>query len=328
MPSLIRPVRLVLAGVTSALLLHGSTANAASCCGGGGATNLILPKFASARVDVAAEHERFDGFWNGEGDYRSDPAGADLSQWRVNLGLAQRLAQHWQGSLNLPLVWNDNTYPGVSASDKGLGDLSLGVWYEAFEHAMCVYQVESLSDLQPTVYFGSTLTLPTGYSAYSDGVSSSFATTGKGFYRLDANLIVEKSVYPWSLTFQGAYGRYLKRSINQEYDQPVQPYKKQPGDRRSASIAFGYTHFMESLDAINATVSANYLDESAARIDSVRDDLSDWSKKSLGLSLAYTSPDMRWIYKASWNHAMKRSGWGENTPVSDVFALGVSHVIF
>jgi hypothetical protein len=317
-----------LLGPVVAIALHAGAAQGASCCGGGGATSLILPKFATARVDGSVDHERYDGFWNGSGSYRSDPAGASLRQWRLNIGGAYRLADHWQGSLNLPLVRNDNSYPGVSADDSGIGDLTASLWYEAFEHAMCVYRVESLSDLQPTVYVGTSLTLPTGYSPYSDDVDSSFATTGKGFYRLDANLIVEKSVYPWTATLQGAYGRYLKRTINQEYGQPVQPYQRQPGDRTMASLAIGYTHFLDSLGAVTATLTATHLEEASTRIGSVRDGLSRWSKNTLGLSTSYTSPDLRWIYKVTWTHAMKRSGWGRNTSVTDVFSLGLSHVIF
>jgi hypothetical protein len=73
---------------------------AASCCGGGAASSLIVPKFAKAMVDTAVDVELYDGFWNGDGDHVPDPPGSELKQYRVNLGYGHRLgsrASNWHG---------------------------------------------------------------------------------------------------------------------------------------------------------------------------------------------------------------------------------------
>jgi hypothetical protein len=104
------------------------TAWAGSCCGGGAAMNLILPKYAQGMIDVSFDVEKYDGFWNQNGKWTPDPSGSDLRQYRVNAGYALRLASQWQASVVVPYVWNDNTYSGLSSRTDGLGDTSLNLW--------------------------------------------------------------------------------------------------------------------------------------------------------------------------------------------------------
>ena len=88
---------------------------AASCCGGGNSSSLVLPKFGQKMLDVSFDIEDYKGFWNQHGDYIKDPKGADLNQYRLNLGYAQRLGDNWQGSIIVPYSWNDNQYSGISS---------------------------------------------------------------------------------------------------------------------------------------------------------------------------------------------------------------------
>jgi len=115
--------------IITAVLLAGlppfsqSISFAASCCGGGSAASLTVPKYAAAVADLSFDTEIYDGYWNQSRKYIADPPGSDLKQYRLNMGLGYRLARDWQASVSLPYVWNDNSYSGVSSQTSGLGDI-------------------------------------------------------------------------------------------------------------------------------------------------------------------------------------------------------------
>ena len=297
---------------------------AATCCGGGSASSLILPKGARMMFDTSFSHENYKGYWNSEGKHQDDPVGSDLNQYRSSLGIAYRLANRWQASLQIPYVWNDNTYTGTESKVDNIGDTTIGLWYETFDDIKCVWKVTNWRSLIPAVYLGSTLTLPTGKSAYSGEIDNSFDITGRGVYRLDANLLVDKTIYPWNMTLNMSYGKYIERPVNEDSSGFIDPYDLQLGKRLSTSLAFGYTHFLDSMDTLTVTTSYNDLREKVGEIDGNKDSsLPGFQKQSLGLSIAYSTVAMDWIYKLSWNHALS----GEDFAATDILSLGVSYVL-
>ncbi len=312
--------------IVSTLCLLNQPVQAASCCGGGSASSLVLPKFSSAMIDVSMDIESYDGFWNQDGTYLPDPPNSDLNQYRFNLSYAHRFAPRWQGSATLPYVWNSNKYAGIESNTRGLGDASISMWYEAFDAIKCVWKVRKPEDLMPAAYFGATLTLPTGTSPYND-VKNSFDITGRGFYRLDANLLLDKTIYPWNATLFMSYGTYLERPVNREYGSYVEPYDKSLGNRQLISASFGYTHFLESMDSMTLTFAFSDLREDKGTINGSTDPTTGFMKDSITTTLAYSTLDNDWIFKVSWNHTNKQDGWGENFPATDILTLGVSHVL-
>lgn len=306
-------------------LFSSSTSFAASCCGGGNPSSILLPKFGEKMVDISFDIEDYNGYWNQDGDYIEDPKGTDLNQYRLNLGYAQRLADNWQANIIVPYVWNDNEYPGISSQEHAFGDASMSFWYEAFDRVTCVYKVNTLADLKPSIYLGGTLTLPTGSSAYGDSAENSFEITGRGMYRFDTNLIIEKTIYPYTLMLQGSYGKYLERDINQEYGKPVEPYTKRLGDRKFLSISAGYTFFLEDLDTLTLTAALADLREDVGEIDKEQDPQTEMKKQSFSLTSSYASADLRYIYKATWSHAFQDDDRGMNFSVTDILTLGFSY---
>jgi len=298
---------------------------AASCCGGGSATSLILPKFSKSMVDIAISAENYDGFWDIDGNYQDDPPDSDLNQYRLNFGYAQRLASRWQAAIVVPYVWNSNQYSGLSSSTKGLGDMTLGLTYEAFDGIKCVWKVKSWQDLMPAAYFGVALTVPTGISPY-DNVENSFDITGRGFYRLDGNILLDKTIYPWNASLLFSYGKYMERDVNREYGKYVEPYTKELGDRMLGTATFGYTYFLDNMDTMTFSLAYSHLAEDAGSIDGRTDISSEMEKNSMALTAAYSTMNRDWVYKLSWSHASPRDGQGKNFPVTDILTAGVSHV--
>lgn len=317
----------VAAALTASVALGAfSSAQAASCCGGGSASSLVLPKFSHEMIDVSVDYEKYDGFWKSDGSWEPDPAGSELKQYRLNVGYAYRLAPRWQASVSLPYVWNRNKYASFSRDTSGLGDTKLSVWYEQFDKISCVWKVNNWQDLVPAIYWGATLTVPTGVSPYDD-VKDSFDITGLGFYRLDANMLLDKTVYPWNVSYSMSYGKYLERSVNREYGSYVDPYDRQRGDRLSASLSFGYTYFTEEMNSLTGSLAYSYLDEDEAMIDGVDDPTSGLRKRSVSATLAWADDDRNWVAKVTWSHAIPKDGWGKNFPATDIITLGVSHVL-
>jgi hypothetical protein len=302
-----------------------SVAWAASCCGGGSASSLVMPKFAHAMVDVSMNIEQYDGYWNQNGEHVADPPNSDLNQYRLSVGYAHRLASRWQASLSVPYVWNDNTYAGFHSNTHGLGDSTFSFLYEAFDNIMCVWKVRSLEDLKPATYFGMSLTVPTGVSPY-DNVSNSFDITGRGFYRLDGTVLLDKTIYPWNASVMLSYGKYLERSVNREYGDYVEPYRKQLGDRAQGTVSVGYTHFMTSMNTLTFTTAYSDLWEDKGTINGQTDPTTGMRKRSVAATIAYATMDRDWVIKGVWSHAIRKNGWGKNFPTTDIYTLEVSRV--
>ena len=300
------------------------TAQAASCCGGGSASSLVLPKFSKAMIDVSFDYERYTGNWANDGDWVAEPN--DLNQYRINLGYGHRLAPNWQASATLPYVFNRNKYPAQEDNTSGIGDGTLSLWYEAFEKITCVWDVKKWEDLMPAVYMGGTLTVPTGTSPYDD-VSDNFDITGRGFYRLDASILVDKTIYPWNMTFGASYGKYLERPVNSENGIDKEPYHKQLGDRFNTNMSVGYTYFTDEMASITGTLGYAILTEDEAKIDGVIDTTSGFRKETVSMTLAWATENRDWIYKVTYNRSPARDGMGRSFATTDVITVGVSHVL-
>lgn len=298
---------------------------AASCCGGGSATSLTVPKYATAVADLSFDTELYDGYWNQDRKHVADPPGSDLKQYRLNAGLGYRFARDWQASISVPYIWNDNSYSGISSQTSGLGDTTLSLLYELLDDNSS-WKLRDAKDLIPGVSLGLSLLIPTGISPY-DNQQSSFDITGRGFYRLDGTLLIEKTLRPWNASLALSYGTYFERSINREYGKYVEPYRKKLGDRLSAAVSAGYTFVIGTGgDAVTATVSYTYLNEDDASFNGKRDSGSGFGKQSVGGALSYSNNDSNWSIRGGWNHAIKEDGWGRNFPATDVISVGVRYV--
>ncbi len=317
---------ILLAGIACGFSFTSPTIWAASCCGGGSASSLIMPKFSRAMVNLSVDMENYNGFWDSQGDYRPDPKDSDLNQYRINLGYAHRFASRWQGSVILPYVWNNNDYTGLTSNTQGLGDTTLNLWYESFDKITCVWKVRKWADLKPAVYLGGSLTIPTGVSRF-DSVANSFDITGRGFYRLDANMLVEKTIYPWNVLLSLSYGKYLERNVNRDYGNYVEPSRRKLGDRKLATLSGGYTYFLESMDTLTFTLAYSHLQEGDGRIDGRPDPSTRMEKNSLAGTVAWSTMDRDWIFKGTLSHAVPRNDWGENFPVTNTLSFEVSHVL-
>ena len=317
--------------IVMAALLAGAAAlcptrsQAASCCGGGSAASLTVPKYATAVADLSFDTELYDGYWNQNGKHVNDPPGSDLKQYRLNAGLGYRFATDWQTSISVPYVFNDNRYSGESSQTNALGDMTLAVTYDLLDDNS-IWKIRDAKDLMPAVTIGLALLVPTGVSPYDDQ-KSSFDITGRGFYRLDGTLLVEKTLRPWNTSVALSYGTYFERPVNREYGKYVAPYRKELGDRFTATWSGGYTYVLGTGgDSLAATVSYTYMSEGDASYDGVTDSGSGFKKQSVGAALSYSCTDTNWGVRAGWNHAIQQNGWGRNFPTTDVFSVGVRYV--
>jgi hypothetical protein len=319
---------LALVGISLALPARGW---GGSCCGGGGGATLILPKTARTAASLTTAWEQYDGYYDQGGTWRPDPPGSDLAQYRLSLALAQRFGTDWQASVNLPYVWNRNRYAAVDSATDGLGDTSVAVTYETFSSPTCVTRITRLKDLAPSVYLSGGLLIPTGVSPY-DEVNNSFDITGRGFYRADLNLLADKTIFPWTVTLSGGVGHHFERQVNREYGSYVEPYSKQLGNTANGALAVGYTWDLPwevtTGMTLITTVSYSQRWEGEATIDGVKDESSGLRKRDMGISATVLSFGDDWAVNLGYVTSRPASGWGRNCPATDVFTLGVRHVLY
>ncbi|MBI5143186.1 MAG: transporter [Nitrospirae bacterium] len=322
-----RFVILLAAAITvAAAFIAPSGSLAASCCGGGSASTLVLPKLGQSEYSASLVKETYTGYWNDTGTWRN--TGSDQNQYRLELGAAMRLAPRWQASISVPYAWNRYRSSATNSSTDGIGDTTIGIKYENFEHAMCITDIENWRDLLPAVYIGAAMTLPTGISPYDD-VENSFGITGRGFYRMDGNLLIEKTIYPWNLSLDFSYGTSLERDVNREYGNYVEPYRKKLGDRFAAAVRFGWGYDLPwGGMTLTPAVSYSYVHEGKGEINGSQYETSGFSSRSVGASLSLGNFTNEWIGTLSWGHAIKKDNWGRNFPTTDTWMLGVSHVLY
>lgn len=312
--------------LAAALALAGALApalaEAASCCGGGGSGAAVLPKNAAALLDLSGDWERYDGAWDTTGDWVPDPPGVDLAQYRLSLSGGYRLAADWQVGLSVPYVWNSNGYPGRDVQSSGVGDSALSLWWEAYDERSA-WRLLTAADWLPSVKLGVALTVPTGISPYDD-VADSLLITGRGYYRADVSLMLDKSYRAWSASLSATYGVHLSRPVNRLYGRYVEPYSKKAGDRGTLGGSVGYRHFIGTGGTSLAfTAALAWLFEQDGTSGGAVDATSGLQKTSVTGTVTWAGTDEDWSGRLSWNHSIQRDGWGEGFPTTDIFTLGV-----
>jgi hypothetical protein len=311
------------AAVAAALLaLAPARAYAASCCGGGGGAAPLAARGEAALLDLTMAAERYDGYWDLDGVHKPDPPGSSLAQYRLLASGALRIGERWQVTGALPVVFNDNRYGGISSRTRGLGDAVLGLFWETLDQ-QSAWRLASAADLVPALTVGATLTVPTGISPYDD-VTSSFDVTGRGFYRLDALVNVDKGYRAWSLSLSAAFGIGFQRWVNRSYGGWVPPVQKRLGQRASVGGTVAYRHFLGTGgQALALGAGLAWAHEDQGTRDGVRDETTGFGQTTASLTVSWSSTDSDWSARAGLAHAIQADGWGRNFPTTDTVTLGV-----
>ena len=143
---------------------------------------------------------------------------------------------------------------------------------------------------------------------------------------MDANVLLDKTIYPLSVSLFLSYGKYLERPVNREVNY-VAPYRKNLGDRTAGTVAISYETMIDSFQSrhrLTYTGAFSEIQEGEGTINGDRDPTSGFRKSSVTGSLAWSTLARDWTTKVSWNHSIKESGWGSNFPASDIYSLEVS----
>lgn len=299
---------------------------AASCCGGGSSASLVLPKFAKFLIDGSIEHEKYNGFWNSDGVYQEDPAGADLRQLRMTAGAALRIHDNIQTFLSIPYVINLNTYTGVKSTTYGAGDTTIGFNFELFNDIRCVYRVLSFADLLPATYLAVKTTLPTGISPY-DKIPNSFDITGLGFYTFNFSLLLDKTISSFNMSLGANYSVSAQRPVNMEYGRYIEPYKVRQGDKLNLTATAGYSFMFDSMDSLTVSLGYGYVEEFSWKINGIKNDLTGFHKHNLVAGLAFATADQNQVIKINNSFNLPLDNWGSNKPVTITTTLEYSYVI-
>ena len=81
------------------------------------------------------------------------------------------------------------------------------------------------------------------------------------------------------------------------------------------------------MNTLTYTFAYSYLKEDEGEINGQSDPTAGFKKQSVAATIAFATMDRDWVVKATWSHALKDDNWGQNFPTTDIFSLGVSHVL-
>lgn len=266
-------------------LVWSEVAWAGPCCSAGGGKTALMMGHQQAQLEMGVSSHWLVGESTSSGE---NIFYTETKEWsgEASFSGSLRLSHHLQFSLSLPVAMKQASRADLSDEAYGLGDLRLGLGYEAYQN--------SEHDFRAFVY--ASITAPTGRSKNESNSRLEADALGKGFWTPGAGFILLKQFQSLDLSLS-AEGRY---SIPRNFDRAGQNVYVETGFGTSAGINAGYTfvslkdfrmggrvtsHWQSGernkTDLSDRTLAARYVWDLGV-------DASIRPTPSLGLSLSYT----------------------------------------
>lgn len=189
------------------LFLSGATALGASCCGTSAVAPAIISGDDRAQITTSLSFASVIGDAPDEGLAVFRGSSNLERATTLKLDGAYLLSDRWQVGATVPFAYRSRQTPGLNDYASGVGDIGLTAAYEALPEL--VY-----SPWKPRAFVFSTLTLPTGTSAYQSTSSLAVDALGRGFYSLALGGLALKSFGKWDVNVLGELHRSLPKTFS------------------------------------------------------------------------------------------------------------------
>ncbi len=207
---------------------------AASCCGGGQSAASVMIADHLQEWTVSSVFRADIGQTNNNGQALMDSGQNKDQTLTQSIEYKRLFVDRLQGNAALSFIQKESKRLGRNETDSGLGDLSLGAFYETLTNY-------NYDEWAPRVFAGAKLIIPFGENNFNSKKELRTDIRGTGFYKMDFPVVMVKGDYKFSITPQ-----YL-------------PKQKNLDSTYAFSSTGTYTYsFTDSLD-LSGTLQWNYL---------------------------------------------------------------------
>lgn len=215
-------------------LLFSANAFSASCCGGGqSAASLIIADHLQEWT-FSTLLRRDIGQTNNDGKALMDDDNNRDQTLTASLEYKKLFKDRFQGNVGLSFTEKNAKRLGKKEKDTGLGDFSLGVFYEAITNY-------TYSTWAPRLFLGAKITVPFGENNFNSEKNLRTDIRGSGFYKIDLPIVMVRGDFKGSLAPQ-----YF-------------PKQKYLNSTYGFSTAGTYTYSLSSEIDFSSTLQWNYL---------------------------------------------------------------------
>ena len=225
-----------MAKIYSALILIFLSANAysASCCGGGQSAASLMIADHLQEWTFSTLLRRDIGQTNNDGKALMDDDGNKDQTITSSIEYKRLFTDRFQGNTSLSFIQKEAKRLGKNETDAGLGDLGVGIFYEALTNY-------NYSSWTPRLFTGMKFTVPFGENNFNSQKTLRTDIRGTGFYKIDLPVVMVRGDFKASLTPQ-----YL-------------PKQKHLNSTYAFSTAGTYTYSISSEVDLSSTLQWNYL---------------------------------------------------------------------
>lgn len=177
------------------LLLLSNLTHAASCCGGGQSASSVMIADHLQEWTASTSFRSDLGQTNNDGQALMDADQNEDQTFSSALEYKKLMSERSQANIALSYIQKNAKRLGKNETNTGLGDLSLGSFYELLTNY-------NYTPLSPRIFTGIKLIVPFGKNNFSSKKELRTDVRGNGFYKIDLPIVAVINTWKFSASPQ------------------------------------------------------------------------------------------------------------------------------
>ncbi len=218
------------------VLINTSHVHGAACHGGGGGQSIVvLSPEQHYQFGVATSYGIFSGQFDPYGNYTSNPQGDSATTLTNMIGMAYRMTENSQISLNIPVIYKQQTFSSQKKyTHTGIGDILSEIKYTLWDDL-------AFLSYHPHLSFYGGFRLPSGTSIYNSSNLYGTDIVGEGTTIAHAGVSSSKTYHPFKLSFDGSFLYPFSKKVTKIRKISLStPYTLKSGNRIQLSEGVSY----------------------------------------------------------------------------------------
>ena len=168
---------------------------AASCCGGGSSASSLIVGDHLQEWTFSTLLRSDIGQTNNNGQALIDGEDNKDQTFTTSVEYKKLFGERTQANISLNFTQKESKRLGKNETSSGLGDLSVGTFYEAITNY-------SYNEWLPRLFIGAKLIVPFGENNFNSKRELRTDIRGTGFYKIDVPIVAVKNEWKFSVTPQ------------------------------------------------------------------------------------------------------------------------------